>query len=145
MSADGRRSGLFLAPGVYLPEQEVNWRFSSAGGPGGQHVNTSNTRAEATLDIEHSAALPEWARNRLVASLGPVVSVAAGDTRSQGRNRELALLRLADRLRRALEVRRGRRPTRPTAGSQKRRLDDKRRRSQLKSDRRSGRGRSEPE
>lgn len=143
MSGDGPDSRLFLAPGVWLPEQEVTWRFSTAGGPGGQHVNTSNTRAEATLDIENSPALPAWARERLVARVGPVISVAAGDTRSQSRNRELALLRLADRLRLALEVRRGRRPTRPTAASQRRRLDDKRRRSQLKNDRRRGRGRTE--
>ena len=136
MSGDRPGGGLYLAPGVWLPEQEVTWRFSTAGGPGGQHVNTSNTRAEATFDIEHSPALPAWARERLVARLGPVVSVAAGDTRSQTRNRELALLRLADRLRRSLEVRRGRRPTRPTAASQRRRLEEKSRRSQLKSDRR---------
>ena len=134
---------LFLAPGVWLPEEEVTWRFSTAGGPGGQHVNTSQTRAEATFDVEHSAALPAWARDRLMDRVGPVVSVAAGDTRSQARNRDLALMRLADRLARALEVRRTRRPTRPTAASKRRRLDDKRRRSQLKTDRRDSRGRPE--
>lgn len=148
--SEGRGGGsfgteLYLAPGVALPVAEITWRFSTAGGPGGQHVNTSNTRAEAVFDVEHSLALPVWARDRLVARLGPVVSATAGDTRSQGRNRELALLRLADRLRSALEVRRGRRPTRPTAASQRRRLDDKRRRSQLKGDRRPMRGGGEPE
>lgn len=141
MSEGDRRSAPFLAPGVWLPVNEVTWRFSTAGGPGGQHVNTSNTRAEASFDLEHSAALPGWARDRLVARLGPVVTVAAGDTRSQARNRELALMRLVDRLSRALEVRRPRRPTRPTAGSERRRLDDKRRRSQIKGQRRGTRGR----
>ncbi len=136
---------LVLAPGVSLPLSEVSWRFSTAGGPGGQHVNTSNTRAEATLDIERCSALPDWARNRLVSRLGPVVTASAGDTRSQARNRDLALSRLAARLSGALEVRRTRRPTRPTAASQRRRLEQKRRRSDLKADRRRFRNRPEGE
>ena len=119
---------------------ELTWRFSTAGGPGGQHVNTSNTRAEATFDIAASPSLPEWARSRLLAELGPTVSVAAGDTRSQRRNRELALARLAERLGRALERRRSRRPTRPTRASQRRRVDAKRKRGQVKEDRRRSRG-----
>ena len=136
---DGR-GAIQIAPGVRVPVAEVSWRFSTAGGPGGQHVNTSNTRAEATFDIEASASLPEWARSRLLAEFGPTVSVAAGDTRSQTRNRELALLRLAERLGRALERRRARRPTRPTRASQRRRVDAKRRRGQVKDERRRSRG-----
>ncbi len=135
--SDDGAERVFLAPGVWLPVGEVTWRFSTAGGPGGQHVNTSNTRAEATFDVERSAGLPGWARERLVARLGPVVSAAAGDTRSQARNRDLALARLVARMSGALEVRRLRRPTRPTAASQRRRVDQKRRRGQLKSERRS--------
>lgn len=127
---------LEVAPGVEIPLDEVQWRFSTAGGPGGQHVNTSNVRAEAVLDVASSPSLPAWARERLVASLGPVVSVAAGDTRSQSRNRELALARLARRLAAALVDKPARRPTRPTAGSQRRRVDEKRRRGQLKAERR---------
>jgi ribosome-associated protein len=115
----------------------VEWRFSASGGPGGQHVNTSNTRAEATFDIAAATGLPEWARRRLLRRLGPTVSVAASDTRSQARNRDLALERLADRLRTALQPPPPpRRPTRPTEASQRRRLEEKRRRARLKRDRR---------
>lgn len=128
--------GVQLAPGVWLPFDEVTWRFSASGGPGGQHVNTSNTRAEATFDIAGSPTLPVWARQRLIAAVGPSVSVAASDTRSQARNRDLALGRLADRLARGLVVAPPRRATRPTLASQRRRLDEKRRRGQRKSDRR---------
>jgi ribosome-associated protein len=136
-------NAVVLAPGVWLPLDEVTWRFSSAGGPGGQHVNTSNTRAEATFDIAGSPTLPEWARERLMRSVGASVSVAAGDTRSQSRNRDLAVERLANRLARALVVAPARRPTRPTRASQRRRIEEKRRRGQLKSDRRSERDRGE--
>ncbi|HET6964620.1 MAG TPA: alternative ribosome rescue aminoacyl-tRNA hydrolase ArfB [Acidimicrobiales bacterium] len=128
--------GIDLGRGVRLQRGDVTWRFSTAGGPGGQHVNTSNTRAEATVDVD-VADLPDWARQRIRRQLGAVVTVAAGDTRSQARNRDLALDRLADRLREALKPPPPqRRPTRPTAASQRRRLEDKRRRAQLKSQRR---------
>ena len=85
----GERSeiGLAIAPGVRILESDLTWRFSTAGGPGGQHVNTSNTRAEVSLDVASAIGLPDWARARLLESLGPVVSVSAGDTRSQWRNR----------------------------------------------------------
>ncbi len=86
-----------------------------------------------------SPSLPDWARERLVDRLGPVVTVAASDRRSQARNRELALARLAARLAAALEVAPARRPTRPTLGAQKRRVEAKRRRGVLKRDRRGGR------
>lgn len=129
-----------VAPGVRIPLGAITWRFSTAGGPGGQHVNTSNTRAEATFDVAGCEALPGWARDRLLERLGPTVAVAAGDTRSQARNRELAIERLVERLTRALERQPVRRPTRPTAASRRRRLEAKRRRSQIKGDRRRGRG-----
>ena len=115
---------------------ELEWRFSAAGGPGGQHANTSNTRAEVTVDVAASSSLPEWARDRIVARLGPVVSAAAGERRSQAQNRQLALERLSERLASALKVERPRRPTRPTVASQRRRLDEKRRRSEIKRQRR---------
>ena len=137
--ADARES-ILLAPGVRMALSEVSWRFSTAGGPGGQHVNTSNTRAEATFDIDAATGLPEWARARLRAAFGPTVSVAAGDTRSQARNRDLALARLAARLSSALERRPERRPTRPTRASQRRRIEAKRRRGQVKDERRRNRG-----
>ena len=134
---DGDGSGIDLGRGVSLQPGDVEWRFSTSGGPGGQHVNTSNTRAEAVLDVDGAAGLPDWARRRIKARLGSPVSVAAGDTRSQARNRELALQRLADRLREALKPPPpARRPTQPTKSSQRRRLEEKRRRAQVKRQRR---------
>jgi ribosome-associated protein len=132
--------GLRVAPGVVVPASELLWRFSTAGGPGGQHVNTSNTRAEVIFDVAHSPSLPEAVRDRLTARLGPVVTVAASDRRSQVRNRDLALARLEVRLRDALHEDRPRRPTRPTAASARRRLDAKRRRAETKRQRRGGGG-----
>jgi ribosome-associated protein len=129
-------AGLVVAPGVVIPVGELQWRFSGAGGPGGQHVNTANTRAEVRFDVAASPTLPGWARRRIVDQLGPVVAVAASDRRSQLRNRELAMERLTARLAAALAVTRPRRPTRPTAGSQQRRLAAKRRRGDVKRRRR---------
>ncbi len=121
--------------GLTIPLSELLWRFSGAGGPGGQHVNTSNTRAEVRLDIARSPSIPEAARTLLVERLGDVVAVAASDRRSQPQNRDLALSRLTDRLAGALEVQRSRRPTRPTRGSERRRLEAKRRQAQRKQER----------
>lgn len=135
---EATEDSLRLATGTAIPMVELSWRFSSAGGPGGQHVNTSNTRAEVRFDIARSPSLPEEARERLVARLGPVISVVAGDRRSQLRNRELALQRLRRRLDDALRVDPPRRATRPTSGSQRRRLDAKRRRAETKRQRRPG-------
>jgi ribosome-associated protein len=131
-----REGAIDLGRGVALDVGEVSWRFSTAGGPGGQHVNTSNTRAEATVDVA-TATLPGWARRRLLDRLGAEVTASAGDTRSQARNRDLALERLAERLRAALAPPPPpRRATRPTLASQRRRLDQKRRRAQTKNERR---------
>ncbi len=134
-----RPGGLRVAPGIVIPGPELSWRFTSSGGPGGQHVNTSNTRAEVIFDVAGSPSLPDWARERLLTRLGPSVAVAASDRRSQARNRALALSRLAAKLAAALETEPPRRPTRPTLASQKRRLEAKRRRSSIKRDRRDGR------
>ncbi len=127
---------LFVAPGVVVPSGELSWRFSASGGAGGQHVNTANTRAEVVWDIAGSKSLPAALRDRLSARLGPVVAVAASDRRSQARNRALALARLEERVAAALKQRRPRRPTGPTAASRRRRLEAKRRRSELKQGRR---------
>lgn len=135
-----RSAAVEVKPGVSIPLEEIAWRFSTSSGPGGQHVNTSQTRAEAVLDVAASPSLPPAVRARLVAALGPVVAASAGDTRSQARNRELALERLAARLRRALEVAPPRRPTRRTLASQRRRLEQKRRQSLRKRERRAWRG-----
>ena len=123
---------LRIADGVAVQVAELEWRFSSAGGPGGQHVNTSNTRAEVVFDAAGSSSLPEWARERIVSRLGPTVTAVAGDRRSQARNRELALERLAERLREALRVQATRRPTHATKASQRRRLEEKKRRGEVK-------------
>jgi ribosome-associated protein len=138
---------LEVAPGVAISTDELAWRFSASGGAGGQHVNTANTRAEVIFDAGNSRSLDdaEWARARIVAALGPVVTVTASDRRSQARNRDLALERLTRRLRAALQVRPQRRPTRPTLASQRRRLEAKRRRGDLKRRRREGRGDGEGE
>jgi ribosome-associated protein len=123
---------LRIAPGVSVPVGELEWRFTPAGGPGGQHVNTSNTRAEVVFHAAGSQSLPARAKERIVARWGPTVTAVAGERRSQARNRELALERLAGRLAEALRVEAPRRPTRPTKASQRRRLEEKRRRGELK-------------
>jgi ribosome-associated protein len=134
---------LAIAPGVHIPVAELTWRFSASSGPGGQHVNTSNTRAEVRFDVAASPSLPSWARDRLLARLGPVVTVTASDNRSQARNRAAALRRLASRLARALEVDPARTPTRPTRASQRRRVEGKRRRGARKQERRFQPGRDD--
>ncbi len=129
---------LRVAPGIDIPVNELTWRFSTSGAPGGQHVNTSQTRAEVLFDIASSPSLPPGVRDRLVTRLGPVVSVVASDRRSQLRNRELAVERLVERLRNGLIEPRRRRPTRPTLASKRRRLEAKRRQGDRKQQRRGG-------
>ncbi|MGH9156053.1 MAG: alternative ribosome rescue aminoacyl-tRNA hydrolase ArfB [Acidimicrobiales bacterium] len=118
---------------------ELEWRFSGSGGPGGQHANTANTRAEVRFDVAGSPSLRPAQRDRLMARLGPVVRVVVSDERSQARNRALALDRLAARLAAALYVAPSRHATAPSAGSRRRRLESKRRRSALKRNRSSRR------
>jgi ribosome-associated protein len=115
-----------------IPLDELEWRFTASGGPGGQHANRSNTRAEVWFDIAGSPSLGPRQRARLVERLGASIRVVAADERSQARNRDLALERLRSRLAAALHVERARRPTAPSAGSVERRLAAKRRRSQTK-------------
>lgn len=119
-----------------IPLDELEWRFSGPGGPGGQHANTSNTRVEVRFDVAASPSLEPQQRARLLERLGPVVRVVAADTRSQSRNREVALARLRERLAAALRTPRARRATAPTAGARRRRVEAKRRRGDLKRQRR---------
>ena len=107
-------------------------RFSTSGGPGGQHANKTATRAELTFDVEASGAFTDAQRDRVRSKLGPVIRVVADDERSQLRNRALAEERLVERLRGALHVDRPRRSTRPTRGSQQRRIDGKKQRGETK-------------
>ncbi len=117
---------------VVLPLAEVDFRTSRSSGPGGQHAQKTETRVEALLDVERSEALTEAQKRRVVARAGPTLRAIAQDERSQSRNRELAVERLVAQLRDALRVPRRRRPTKPSKQSIERRLDEKRRRSQLK-------------
>jgi ribosome-associated protein len=115
-----------------IPRGEVELRFSRSSGPGGQHAQRSETRVEAVFDVDASETLTPAQKERVRARLGPVVRAVAQDERSQWRNRELALERIAEQLRDAVRVRRARRPTGPTAASRERRLDEKRRRGETK-------------
>lgn len=124
--------GLRVTRSLVIPLEELEWRFSTSGGPGGQHANRSSTRAEVRFDIEASPSLGPRQRARLLDRLGPVARAAAGEERSQARNRALALERLAGRLAAALAVERPRRPTAPTRSSVARRVEQKRRRGEVK-------------
>ena len=115
-----------------IPLSELEWRFTGSGGPGGQHANTANTKVELRFDVEHSPSLGPRQRSRLLQRLGPVVRVVASDERSQTRNRELALTRLKRRLANALHVERPRRPTAPSGAARRRRVESKRKRSDVK-------------
>jgi ribosome-associated protein len=127
---------LNIRPGVAIPQAEIELRTSRSSGPGGQHANVTASRVEAVFDVHASESLSESQKARIAARLGPRVTASAQDTRSQLRNRELALQRLAERLASALEVRAPRRATRPTKASKRRRLDAKRRRGETKQARR---------
>ena len=117
---------------VRIPRHELTVTFSPSGGPGGQHANKAATRAELTFDVETSSAFTDAQRERVLAKLGPVVRVVADDERSQLRNRALAEERLVGRLRGALYVPRARRATKPTRGSQRRRVEAKKQRGETK-------------
>ena len=123
---------LDLGHGVRVPLDEVELRVSRSGGPGGQHANVTASRVEAVFDVVASEALGEADKQRIASRLGPRVTAVAQDTRSQARNRQLALERLRERLAGALVRRKARRATRPGAGARKRRAESKRRRSETK-------------
>ncbi len=117
---------------VAVPLSEIELRTSRSSGPGGQHAQKSETRVEAVFDVEASSALSDAQKRRVLAKAGPVLRAIAQDERSQLRNRELAIERLTEALRKALRVERRRVPTKPTAASKERRLEGKKRRSQVK-------------
>lgn len=128
--------------GVEVPATELAWRFSRSGGPGGQSVNTADSRVELSFDVRGSVALPDQIRDRLLQRLSHrlvdgVLTIAASEYRSQHRNREAARARLADLLTEAsAPPPPRRRPTRPTRGSKERRLAGKKRRGETKALRR---------
>ena len=121
-----------VTPRLAIPLTDVELRYSRPSGPGGQHAQKTETRVEAVFDVEASSALGEAQKRLLFERVGPVVRAVAQDERSQARNRELALERLAAALREGLKVERRRRPTGPTAASRERRLEEKRRRADTK-------------
>ena len=130
------RESIRVSRSVTIPLDEIEQRVSRSSGPGGQHANTAETRVEAVFVVESSAALTERQKRRVVARLGPVVRAVAQDERSQARNRRLAVERLAAKLREALRVEPRRVPTRPSAAAGERRLAEKRRRAEVKRERR---------
>jgi ribosome-associated protein len=117
---------------VVLPRSEIELRTSRSSGPGGQHAQKSETRVEAVFDVDASNALSDAQKRRVVAKAGPVLRAIAQDERSQLRNKDLATERLVESLREALKVPRRRVPTKPSAASRERRLEQKKRRSQVK-------------
>jgi ribosome-associated protein len=124
-----------IRPGVAIPLAEIELRTSRSSGPGGQHANVTASRVEAVFDV-NASSLSDAHKARIAARLGPRVTASAQDTRSQRRNREIALERLAHRLGAALEVARPRRATRPTTTARRKRVEGKRRRSETKRARR---------
>jgi ribosome-associated protein len=120
-----------------IPEAELEERFDTSGGPGGQHANKNETAVTLRVDLR-TTSLPEEVVRRVIDRLGnPIVEVTAADSRSQWRNRAVARQRLADVLEEANKPRARRRRTKPTRASKTRRLEEKRRRSEIKKNRRS--------
>jgi ribosome-associated protein len=115
-----------------IPLEEVELRYSRSSGPGGQHAQKTETRVEAVFDVAGSPSLSKAQKTRLSERVGPVVRAVAQDERSQSRNRELAVERLAEAIRAGLRVPRKRRPTKPTAAARERRLAAKKRRGTTK-------------
>jgi ribosome-associated protein len=130
------RGVLRVTPTCVIRLDELEWRTTGSGGPGGQHANTSDTRVEVRFPIATSTSLAPGQRARLLERLGPTARATASDSRSQARNRELALERLRSRLADALRVDPPRRATKPSRSAKEARLDSKRRQSARKHDRR---------
>jgi ribosome-associated protein len=126
------RESIRVTRSVSIPLSEIAFRYSRSSGPGGQHAQKSETRVEALFDVEVSSSLTDRQKHRVVRKAGPVLRAVAQDERSQARNRELAVERVADALREALRVERRRVPTKPSKAAVERRLEQKRRRSDTK-------------
>ncbi len=133
---------LSVTPRLAVPSAELSWRFSRSSGPGGQGVNTTDSRVELAFDLASSTAFPQHLRDRALARLGDrvvdgVLTVTASEHRSQLRNRQAAANRLAAMLRAAIAPPpKPRRPTAPSRAAVERRLTDKKTHSQRKAQRR---------
>src|ERR671915_577856 len=125
-----------VARDVSIPLREIELRMSRSSGPGGQHANVTASRVEARFEVAESSALTDAQKRRVSARVGPRLTAVAQDSRSQARNRELALERLRSRLAAALAVPRSRRRTKPSRAAKERRLESKRRRGETKRHRR---------
>ena len=123
-------------PHCRIPVAEIRWRFTTSGGPGGQHANRSQTAVEAEIELASATGIEAETRQRLIDRLGPTLALSVDTTRSQHRNRQIAVERLGERLRKAQDRQAPRRPTRPSRSARRRRVDAKRRRSQTKALRR---------
>jgi ribosome-associated protein len=129
---------LAVTASIVIPEAELGWRFSRASGPGGQGVNTTDSRVELSFDVSATTALSPALKERALRRLAPrltrgVLTVVAAEHRSQLRNREAARARLVQSLREAVAPPpKRRRPTKPSRGAEERRLAAKRRRSDVK-------------
>ncbi|WP_092200516.1 alternative ribosome rescue aminoacyl-tRNA hydrolase ArfB [Blastococcus tunisiensis] len=140
---DDASGDLPVTASVVVPASALSWRFSRSSGPGGQGVNTADSRVELSISPLELAGLTDPQRARLAARLGPrlvggVLTIAASEHRQQLRNRQAARERLAAVLRAALAPPApGRRRTKPTRGSKERRIEAKKQRGQLKKQRRS--------
>ncbi|MEE8601893.1 alternative ribosome rescue aminoacyl-tRNA hydrolase ArfB [Euzebya tangerina] len=128
--------------GISIPESDLDWRFTGSGGPGGQHANTSNTAAELRLNVRTCDAIPDRIKERILRRLshrmtnaGELITTGS-EHRSQTRNREEARKRMAELLDEGIKPPpKRRKPTRPSRASKRRRVENKRRRGQLKADR----------
>lgn len=127
---------LHIKGNLAIPHAELLIRASRSSGPGGQHANVTSSRIEVVFDVRASETLSEWQRARILERVGPVVTAVSQDSRSQRRNRDVALERLADKLRPALAVEKTRRPTKPSRGAKERRLSAKRQNKDRKAGRR---------
>lgn len=130
------RSILRVSSTCVIRLDELEWLTTGSGGPGGQHANTSDTSVEARFAVETASSLAPRQRARLLEQVGPVVRARASDSRSQARNRDLALERLRSRLEVALRVDPPRRSTKPTKSARQARLDAKHKQSERKQHRR---------
>jgi ribosome-associated protein len=128
--------GLRINDQVLIPLDEIELRASRSSGPGGQHANVTSSRIEAVFDVRASEALSDQQRELLLRKVGSRVTAVSQDARSQARNRELALDRLREKLAEGLRRPRPRRPTKPSRAARERRLEDKRRTSERKAQRR---------
>ena len=120
-----------------IPDGELHFRFSTSGGPGGQHANKANPRVELVWEVMETTSFTPQEKKMLEQELGATVRIVVNESRSQTRNREIACERLSQKVDKALQKKSKRKPTRPSRASKKRRLESKRRRGDLKRQRQS--------